>query len=103
LREALIDSFLVAGKGYLRTWPRRGSLSGLPLPPLFRIDYVWHLGGLEPLALWAAEVRGSDHLALVADFRFDPLDPVARSGIGARQDRVSVRRGPSSVPEQRSV
>ena len=35
--------------------------------PLLRIDYVVARPGLLPRGAWAQEVRGSDHLAVIAD------------------------------------
>lgn len=69
LRAGLQDAFLEAGCGFVHTWPRRGAVQHVPFPALLRIDYVWYAGSLAPVALRAAELRGSDHLALIADFR----------------------------------
>ncbi|MDX2140908.1 MAG: hypothetical protein SF123_22680 [Chloroflexota bacterium] len=63
------DSFREAGVGLGTSWPvstARGDLLSF-IPPLIRIDYLWHSDDLR--AQWAGQAPplGSDHLGLVAE------------------------------------
>jgi endonuclease/exonuclease/phosphatase (EEP) superfamily protein YafD len=63
LRDAgLRDAHDVRGRGLVRTWPARG-----PLPPLLHLDHVLVSADLAVLAVRERPIRGSDHLAVVAD------------------------------------
>ena len=70
----LVDAFLQAGVGRGVTFPVRlgktrrvnHRLSWLPLPPMARIDYIWHSGNLTSLAAWVGTGAGSDHLPVFA-------------------------------------
>lgn len=66
LRAALRDSFREAGWGPGATWPAGLGDDGLPafLPPLVRIDYVWHSAGFRALRAETGPYLGSDHLPL---------------------------------------
>ncbi len=65
LRAAgLHDAFRAAGDGFGLTFPVQGKYRDLPIPPVIRIDYVWHSD-----AYFCREARvladaGSDHLPL---------------------------------------
>ncbi len=63
------DSFADAAVGLGGSWPAARAL-GLPsfLPPLIRIDYIWHSDGLQPTSAWEGDFVGSDHLPMFADF-----------------------------------
>jgi endonuclease/exonuclease/phosphatase (EEP) superfamily protein YafD len=63
------DSFSEAGTGLGYSWPTSRALA-LPdfLPPLVRMDYIWHSRGLQALSAWQGEFVGSDHLPQFADF-----------------------------------
>jgi vancomycin resistance protein VanJ len=78
LRAAgLIDAFDAAGQGWGGTlptrffgWAQRGHPVGaIPLPPLLRVDYVWHTRHFTTLASWTGPHAGSDHLPVVARLR----------------------------------
>ena len=75
LAEALVDSWTVAGQG-----------EGFTIPadqPRKRIDYIWisRDSKLEPLRAWVPVSNASDHLPLLGEFRFNPIDarPANRS------------------------
>jgi endonuclease/exonuclease/phosphatase (EEP) superfamily protein YafD len=42
------------------------------IPPLVRIDYIWHSAGLRALQAWQGPAIGSDHLPLQALLEFTP-------------------------------
>jgi endonuclease/exonuclease/phosphatase (EEP) superfamily protein YafD len=64
-RAALGDSFREAGWGPGVTWPaERGDDNMPPLPPLVRIDYVWHSAAFRALSAHTGPMLGSDHLPL---------------------------------------
>ncbi|HET7095554.1 MAG TPA: endonuclease/exonuclease/phosphatase family protein [Thermomicrobiales bacterium] len=78
LRAAgLIDAFDAAGHGWGGTlptrlfgWAQRGHLVGtIPLPPVLRVDYVWHTRHFTTLASWTGPHAGSDHLPVIARLR----------------------------------
>ena len=75
LRDAgLIDAFGAAGRGPGFTLPTRLShlayrghpLGGVPLPPLLRVDYVWHTSHFRTHRAWIGSHAGSDHLPVLA-------------------------------------
>lgn len=78
LRAAgLIDAFDAAGQGWGGTlptrlfgWAQRGHLVGaIPLPPVLRVDYVWHTPHFTTLSSWTGPHAGSDHLPVIARLR----------------------------------
>ncbi|MCA0458808.1 MAG: endonuclease/exonuclease/phosphatase family protein [Chloroflexi bacterium] len=72
LAGAMHDSFAQAGSGLGGSWPVARA-RGLPawLPPLIRIDYIWHSDGLRTVRAWQGEAVGSDHLPLLADLALE--------------------------------
>jgi endonuclease/exonuclease/phosphatase family metal-dependent hydrolase len=70
----LVDAFTTAGVGRGVTFPVRlgktrrvnHRLSWVPLPPMARIDYIWHSGNLTSLAAWVESGAGSDHRPVLA-------------------------------------
>ena len=62
----LTDAFRAAGEG--------GGLT-LPLPPMLRVDYIWHTTDLTTLAAWVGDNAGSDHLPVLARLAFSRSDP----------------------------
>jgi vancomycin resistance protein VanJ len=87
LRAAgLIDAFGAAGQGWGGTlptrlfgWAQRGHVVGaIPLPPVLRVDYVWHTRHFTTLASWTGPHAGSDHLPVIARLRLD-------EGVGGRR------------------
>jgi vancomycin resistance protein VanJ len=76
LRDSgLIDAFGAAGRGPGFTLPTRWShlayrghpLGELPLPPLLRVDYVWHTAHFRTVRSWIGHNAGSDHLPVLAE------------------------------------
>ncbi len=61
----LTDAFRAAGWGLGLTWPR-GRLFGVPVPPLVRIDYIWHTQHFDALEAWVGPDNGADHLPVFA-------------------------------------
>lgn len=72
LAALLGDSFREAGIGLGTSWPNAQAL-GLPrlIPPLVRIDYIWHSAALRALAATQGPYLGSDHLPLLATLTLD--------------------------------
>jgi endonuclease/exonuclease/phosphatase (EEP) superfamily protein YafD len=75
--SGLKDAFREAGKGRGLTLPRRiGPWKRLllinrlirwaPMPPLLRVDYIWHTADLAAEEAWVGEDAGSDHLPVLA-------------------------------------
>jgi endonuclease/exonuclease/phosphatase (EEP) superfamily protein YafD len=73
--SGLIDAFGTAGRGMGFTLPTRVShlayrghpLGDLPLPPLLRVDYVWHTAHFRATDSWIGHHAGSDHLPVLAE------------------------------------
>ena len=74
-RAGLIDAFGTAGRGLGFTLPTRVShlayrghpLGEIPLPPLLRVDYVWHTPHFRAIDSWIGHNAGSDHLPVLAE------------------------------------
>ena len=74
----LVDAFAEAGRGWGGTlptrhfgWAKRGHrLGAVPLPPLLRVDFIWHTRHFETLDAWTGPHAGSDHLPVVARLRW---------------------------------
>jgi vancomycin resistance protein VanJ len=75
LREmGMIDAWLEGGRGPGFTLPARWAgaayrgnpLGKVSLPPLARVDYVWHTPHFRTEAAWLADASGSDHRPVVA-------------------------------------
>jgi len=67
LAAAMTDSFREAGRGLGASWPNVQRL-GLPslIPPLVRIDYIWHSADFQTLDAALGPYLGSDHLPIYA-------------------------------------
>ena len=67
MAAALQDSHARAGTGLGHTWPT-GVVSGVPqwMPPLLRLDYIWHSAEFVTLGHQVAGPLGSDHLPVMA-------------------------------------
>ncbi len=67
----LKDSYREAGYGLGSTWPLtvtddlRGTLPSL-IPPLMRVDYIWHSDQFRASQAIVGPALGSDHLAVIA-------------------------------------
>ncbi|MDX2163487.1 MAG: endonuclease/exonuclease/phosphatase family protein [bacterium] len=71
------DSFAAAGEGFGFTWPDDGSRDvTIPsfVPPLVRIDYIFHNGAFETIHADTHEGVQSDHLAVSATLRYAAVD-----------------------------
>ena len=64
LASRMRDSFREVGTGLGVSWPANGGW----LPPLLRLDYVWHSEGLRALSAELGPRLGSDHLPLIVTF-----------------------------------
>lgn len=67
------DSFIEAGSGQGKSWPVSIS-RGLPglIPPLVRIDYIWHSADIQAVQAEVGPNIGSDHLPLFATLEINP-------------------------------
>ena len=73
--SGLIDAFGEAGRGMGFTLPTRLSqlayrghpLGAMALPPLLRVDYVWHTAHFRTRSSWIGANAGSDHLPVLAE------------------------------------
>lgn len=77
--QALVDGWQQAGRGPGFSWPRQPlETSNLPLPPLLRLDYLFHTGERFAPGLRVEEMHilrqpvGSDHCPLLARVAFSP-------------------------------
>ncbi len=74
-QSGLIDAFGTAGRGMGFTLPTRFSrlasrghiLGDIPLPPLLRVDYIWHTMHFRAVRSWIGGHAGSDHLPVLAE------------------------------------
>lgn len=68
LADQLNDSFMEAGSGLGKSWPV-STARGIPgiIPPLVRIDYIWHSAGFEAQHAEVGPPIGSDHLPIMAE------------------------------------
>jgi endonuclease/exonuclease/phosphatase (EEP) superfamily protein YafD len=62
-------------QAFTDTWTVAGAGDGFTMPaeqPRKRIDYIWLSkdSALEPLKAWVPQSQASDHLPVVAEFRF---------------------------------
>lgn len=68
LSAVMADSFRQGGTGSGRTWPILVLDHISPLiPPLLRVDYIWHSEALRTVEAFLGPELGSDHLPLVAE------------------------------------
>ncbi len=72
LAGVMHDSFAEGGIGLGGSWPV-AQARGLPswLPPLIRIDYIWHSDEIRTIRAWQGAETGSDHLPLLAELAFE--------------------------------
>ncbi len=68
IAEVLTDSWRIAGTGFGTTWAVMEVIR-LPsfIPPLLRLDYVWHTDEFRTVSATLGEAIGSDHLPLVVE------------------------------------
>ncbi|HEX2905726.1 MAG TPA: endonuclease/exonuclease/phosphatase family protein [Phototrophicaceae bacterium] len=67
LANHLHDSFREVGRGWGGSWPV-STARGLPsfLPPLLRLDYIWHSDHFRAIQAQVGQPVGSDHRPLLA-------------------------------------
>lgn len=67
IARQLSDSYRETGSGFGSTWPY-APVAGLPsfIPPLLRIDYIWHSEHFRSLDSFVGTELGSDHFPLVS-------------------------------------
>jgi endonuclease/exonuclease/phosphatase family metal-dependent hydrolase len=72
LAAAMHDAFIEGGQGLGGSWPVT-THNNMPkwLPPMIRIDYIWHSDGLRTIRAWQGEETGSDHLPVMAELAFE--------------------------------
>jgi vancomycin resistance protein VanJ len=72
LAALMRDSYREAGRGLGTSWPAAQSL-GFPalLPPLVRIDYIWHSDHFRTIEATRGPYLGSDHLPVQALLALD--------------------------------
>ncbi|MFN8419685.1 MAG: endonuclease/exonuclease/phosphatase family protein [Anaerolineae bacterium] len=71
LANVVGDSFREVGVGMGKSWPRPVSeTDAIPdwMPPIIRIDYIWHSPQWAPINAEQGPYLGSDHLAVLAQF-----------------------------------
>jgi vancomycin resistance protein VanJ len=66
------DSFREVATGVGNTWPATMQ-SGLNLPPLLRLDYVWHSVHFEPQTAKRKEALEGDHFPLAVNLMLEDL------------------------------
>jgi vancomycin resistance protein VanJ len=66
------DSFREVSTGFGNTWPATMQ-SGLKLPPLLRLDYVWHSLHFEPQMAKREEALAGDHFPLIVTLELEDL------------------------------
>lgn len=66
------DSFREVGTGLGGSWPVGEIENVMPrfIPPLLRVDYIWHSSQFRPIEARLGSKIGSDHLPLYAIFEF---------------------------------
>lgn len=63
--EVMQDAFREAGRGWGNTWPTKLQ-SGLPIPLLLRLDYIWHSEAFVTQEVRRGPELASDHLPVYA-------------------------------------
>ena len=66
LSRVASDAFRDAGRGWGNSWRLSADL-----PPVLRIDYIWHGSGLSALTSYVGPTLASDHLPVVASLSFN--------------------------------
>lgn len=67
------DAFREVGTGFGGSWPMpaAGELP-ISIPPIIRIDYIWHNDAFQSIDAWQSPELGSDHLGLQATLSLLP-------------------------------
>ena len=71
ISAVMIDSFREGGTGFGKSWPIR-VVEEIPpfIPPILRVDYIWHSQDLRTTRVFRGPPLGSDHLPFFAEFEF---------------------------------
>ncbi len=72
LSKVAADSFREVATGFGNTWPATMQ-SGLNLPPLLRLDYVWHSVHFAPQTAKREKALAGDHFPLVVNLVLEDL------------------------------
>jgi vancomycin resistance protein VanJ len=69
LAATMRDSYREVSQGMGATWPVNGGQGFMPtfVPPLIRVDYIWHSPDLRAVNVWNGPELGSDHLPVFAE------------------------------------
>ena len=72
IRAKLGDAFREAGIGVGASWPAGGA-NGRPafVPPVVRIDYIWHSSAFRAITAEVGPQLGSDHYPVVSQLSFE--------------------------------
>ena len=76
LTQVAQDSFKETGRGWGNTWPKIDVFrknSSLPIPPLLRLDYIWHSSKIQALSSQVGPALGSDHLPVISTLDLNPI------------------------------
>lgn len=74
-KRGLVDAFAESGEGRQHTFPARlgnakprlgGRHVRFRVPPMLRLDYIWHTPDIRSVATWVGADVGSDHLPVVS-------------------------------------
>lgn len=77
LTQHMEDTFREAGIGLGTSWPAFQVVGLGALPPLIRIDYIWHSREFRALSAEVGPYLGSDHLPVEATLNLNPLSAAA--------------------------
>jgi endonuclease/exonuclease/phosphatase (EEP) superfamily protein YafD len=74
IADTMTDAYREANSDWGGTWPI-SVVEELPrfVPPLLRVDYVWHSDHFQTLKAQRGPPLGSDHLPLYARLEFSPV------------------------------
>ncbi len=74
ITKVMGDSFRETSTGFGGSWPVQEVVGVLPnfVPPLFRIDYIWHSSQFRAVSSKQGGYLGSDHLPLEAELEMLP-------------------------------
>jgi hypothetical protein len=95
LTTTLVDSFRAAGQGMGYTYPADGFG---PLPPLMRLDYIFHSSHFQSLSARTLPSQGlSDHLPLMATLALVNASEVSHETRGLSSPVFVIQRWASEL------
>jgi len=94
LRRHLQDAFREAGTGFGLTYPNQNVYLGrFRVPPLVRIDHIFHSAGITATNAYTEAIPGSDHRAVIADLAIsDPREAATGAGLMNPNNREELHR-----------